>query len=116
MKEATWRAFNRLAKWRMLLTGWQLGTRVKGDLEGDAVRDMQEFRLIARVELSALTRVLIAKEVMTEDEWDEACEVDALLLDEAMARRFPGMKSFEQGLVMDPAEINRAGWMKDWRL
>lgn len=116
MKEATYRALNRLAKWRSLLTGWQVGTRPLGDAESDAIRDMQEFRLLIRVEVSSLARVLVAKGIMTEDEFDEAMEYDALLLDEAMTRRFPGMKSSDEGLVMNPAEVNRAGWMKGWPL
>lgn len=115
MKEAAYRALNRLAKWRTILTGWQLGTRPKGDPEGDAVRDLQEFRLLIRVEVSSLTRILISKGIMTEDEWYEAVEYDALLLDEAMAQRFPGVRSTDDGLTMNPAEINRAGWMRGWK-
>ena len=43
------RMFNRLCKWRTVLTGWQLGTRAKGDPEGDAVRDHREVTLLLRV-------------------------------------------------------------------
>mgnify|MGYP001587156880 CR=1 FL=1 len=39
---------NRLTKWRTLFTGWQLGTRAKGDPEGDAVRDHREVTILLR--------------------------------------------------------------------
>lgn len=115
MKAATLKALNRLAKWRGLLVGWQLGTRPLGDPEMEAVRDLQEFRLMIRVEVSSLARILVSKGIMTEDEFDEALEYDALLLDDALERRFPGVKSAEHGLTLDPQEINRAGWMKGWK-
>jgi hypothetical protein len=51
-------ALNRVAKWRGLFAGWQLGTRPKGDPECDAVRDHREITILLRVEASALTRLL----------------------------------------------------------
>lgn len=39
-------ALNRVTKWRSIFTGWQLGTRAKGDPEGDAVRDHRELSII----------------------------------------------------------------------
>lgn len=41
--ERTMNALNILTKWRVLFTGWQLGTRPKGDPEGDAVREHREL-------------------------------------------------------------------------
>lgn len=114
MKEATSRALNRLAKWRVMLTGWHMGTRAKGDPAGDSYRDLMEFRLMIRVEVSAITRILVDKGLMTEAEFEDAVVVDAALLDEALASQFPGVRSNDEGLVMNPAEINRAGWMRNW--
>lgn len=54
-------ALNKLTKWRMVFAGWQLGTRPKGDPECDAVRDHREATMIQRVEISALSRLLIKK-------------------------------------------------------
>ena len=56
MSAATDRAFealNRVAKWRTVFTGWQIGTRPKGDPECDAIRDASEARILLRVEVSA---------------------------------------------------------------
>jgi hypothetical protein len=39
-------ALERLAKWRTLFAGWQLGTRPKGEPESDAVRDHREATLM----------------------------------------------------------------------
>lgn len=116
MRRETFRALNKLAKWRTLLTGWHMGTRPKGDAASDSYRDLQEFRLILRVEVSALTRLLIDKGVFTEDEFDRAMEMDARLLDQALADKFPGVTATEEGLQLNPAEINQAGWMKGWPL
>lgn len=64
----TRQALERLAKWRVLFAGWQLGTRSKGDPEADAVRDLQEARLMLRTEVTALTGLLLTKGVITEQE------------------------------------------------
>jgi hypothetical protein len=59
------KALNRLTKWRNVFVGWQLGTREKGDPEGDAVRDHREQSIILRAEVTALTG-LRCKEVEVE--------------------------------------------------
>jgi len=46
--ERTDAALNVLAKWRAHFSGWQLGTRPKGDPEGDAVRDHREATILLR--------------------------------------------------------------------
>lgn len=48
-------ALNRLAKWRTVFAGWQLGTRARGDPESDAVRDHREATIMLRAEVNALT-------------------------------------------------------------
>lgn len=109
--ERTNRSLQRLAKWRNLLTGWQLGTRPKGDPEGDAVRDHREATLLLRAEQSALVVLLIEKGVFTLDEWQRQVEFEADALSEAMSRRFPGVVATDSGLRMDQraAETMR-GW------
>lgn len=94
-------ALNRVAKWRTLLTGWQLGTRVKGDPEGDAVRDLQEARLLLRVEVSALAGLLIKKGVFTAFEWTEQLAFEAEALEALMEKRFPGIRATVDGLTID---------------
>jgi len=106
---------NRLAKWRALLSGWQLGTRAKGDPESDAVRDHREATLILRAEQSALSQLLIAKGVFTADEWNDQVAKEADLLCMALEAKFPGVRATDDGLAMDMPTIQAAGWMKGWR-
>lgn len=68
---------NRLAKWRTVFAGWQLGTRPKSDQECQAVRDAAEARLIMRAELSGITALLIAKGVFTAEEFGAQLNVEA---------------------------------------
>lgn len=105
-------ALNLVGKWRTLFTGWQLGTRVKGDPEGDAVRDHREVSILLRVESSALIRVLLERGIITHDEWMAALEAEALELDKLYQRRFPGVRASQDGLVMD-ARV--ADWMAGWK-
>ena len=108
----TLRALNVLAKWRTLLAGWQLGTRPKGDPACDAVSDHREVTLLLRAEVSALTGVLLAKGVVTDDEWAAALEQEAQALNRALETRFPGVTASETGLQMDRRVLP---WMKGWK-
>lgn len=108
-------ALNKLAKWRSLLAGWQLGTREKGDPEGDAVRDHREVSLILRAEMTALTTLLIEKRVITPEEWFAALQREATLLDADFERRFPGVVTANDGLHIDRHRLVNAGWMKNWK-
>jgi hypothetical protein len=67
MQKIDW--LNRLAKWRTVFAGWQLGTRAKGDPESDAVRDHREATILQRAELTALTSLLIKKQIITAAEF-----------------------------------------------
>ena len=91
---------NRLAKWRSLLAGWQLGSRPKGDPEADAVRDHREVTLMLRAEVNAITQILLTKRVMTREEWAVALINEAQELDESLSKRFPGVASTDDGLSM----------------
>lgn len=91
-------ALNRVGKWRTLLTGWQLGTRPKGDPEGDAVRDLQEARLLLRVEVNALAGLLIKKGVFSALEWTEQLAFEAEAFEAVMEARFPGITATVDGL------------------
>jgi len=108
-------ALNRVAKWRTLFAGWQLGTRPKGDPESDAVRHHREVRIRLRVESSALIGVLLRKGIITQAEWENALEMEANMLSDNYANRFPGVTATDNGLLMDFNVINDRGWMKGWR-
>jgi hypothetical protein len=88
-----------LCKWRTLLTGWQLGTRPKGDPEGDAVRDTREALLILRAEVTAISALLIRKGIYTNEEFTVAVGDEAAHLDGVMSRRFPGVHAHINGLT-----------------
>lgn len=112
MEERANRALNILGKWRVLLTGWQLGTRGKGDPEGDAVRDHREATLMLRAEVTALTAALLAKGVFTQEEYDGALALAAEQLNQRLAEKFPGVTAHEHGLSMTP---KAAETMRGWR-
>lgn len=107
-------AMNRLTKWRTIFVGWQLGTRLKGDPESDALRDHREATIIMRAELSALTKLLIDKKVIGLDEWIREMTEEAEKLDLDYARRFPGIRATDYGIeIYDPQKA--VNTMKGWR-
>lgn len=111
-QDRTSRALNIVAKWRVLFTGWQLGTRPKGDPEGDAVRDHRELTILLRVESTALVGLLLRKGVITEAEWLAALEREAIQLSHDYEQKFPGATAHEQGLTVDARAVD---WMKGWK-
>lgn len=110
--ERTIRALNIVAKWRVLFVGWQVGTRPKGDPEGDAIRDHRELSILLRVEVSALAGLLLEKGVFTPEEFDAALEREALQLTKDYERKFPGVVASEDGLTLDKRAL---AWMKGWK-
>lgn len=102
----------RLGKWRTLLTGWQLGTRPKGDPEGDAVRDHREATLVLRAEVTALARLLMEAEVITLEQFTRVVDEEADHLSDALSRRFPGIRATDLGLQMDARAVQT---MKGWK-
>lgn len=108
----TTNALNVLAKWRKLFAGWQLGTRPDTDPVAAAIRDHREATLILRAEVSALAQLLLRKGLVAEGEWLRALELEAQQLNDALARRFPGITASEQGLHLKLPEA--AETMKGW--
>ena len=106
-------ATQRLAKWRTLFAGWQLGTRAKGDPEGDAVRDHREVTILLRAEMNALLGLLVAKGICTAEEFTVALEREADLLSADYAKRFPGIRAADHGLEFVPHIA--ADTMRGWR-
>jgi hypothetical protein len=104
----------KLAKWRSVFAGWQLGTRLDSDPESQAVRDHREVTILLRAELSALTGLLIDKGVFTAAEFTQRVGEEARLLSEDYSRRFPGMEATEHGIAYDLETIRRRGTMEGW--
>jgi hypothetical protein len=94
-------ALNKLAKWRSVFTGWQLGTRMKGDAEADAVRDHREMSILLRAEVNALLALLVEKKVITEEQWLHYIHKEAQQLDKDFESRFPGFKTTDVGVDID---------------
>ncbi len=107
------RALQKLAKWRTLLTGWQLGTRPKGDPEGDAVRDQRESLLLMRVEVNALAHLLLSKKVFTQQEFQQTLITECEAMQKMLEDRFPGVHAEDYGLLMDPEIVKTT--MKGWK-
>jgi len=105
-------ALNKLAKWRTVFAGWQLGTRPKGEPECDAVRDHRELSILLRAEVTAIVTLLIEKNVCTRKEWAEALEAEAIYLDKQYEEKFPGFKTHEYGIDIDAkvAQETTRGW------
>jgi len=107
------RALNRLAKWRTALAGWQLGTRTDTDAECQAVRDHREATLILRAEVTALTVLLLEKQIFTKKEIDDQISIEAQYLEQALERQFPGFKATDSGMSIDVAMAQET--MRGWR-
>lgn len=108
------RALNILAKWRSVFAGWQLGTRSDTDPVCNAVKDHREVTILLRVEVTALTGLLLKKGVFTEQEFVEQLTEEADYLNEAYARRFRGMRATDAGIAYDVAVIQEHGTMDGW--
>ena len=102
-------ALNRLAKWRQVLTGWQVGTRSKEDPEAQAIRDQRELLLLLRAEVNAMTGLLIQRGVFDARDWDVALAHEAELLCKDLEQRFPGAHAEDYGMSIDPVKAH--AWM-----
>ena len=113
-KESLDRALQKVAKWRLLFVGWQLGTRPDTDPESQAVRDHRDLSLMLRIEMNALTGLLLKKGIFTEQEWRDALEAEAEQYDKDLEKRFPGVRSTENGLTF--YDLNQVmTWQKGWK-
>jgi hypothetical protein len=91
-------ALNRLVKWRTILTGWQIGTRPKGDPQSDAIRDHREVTILLRAEVNAITQLLISKGVFTAAEFDTQLVTEAFHLERGFENKFPGASTADHGM------------------
>lgn len=112
MKRTFMDELNRLAKWRTVFTGWQLGTRPKSDPESQAIRDHREATLLLRVEVSTLLKLLIDKKVFTIEEFHATIADEAVALNAMLEAKFPGMKATDAGIQYDSrAAETMKGWL-----
>lgn len=106
-------ALQKLAKWRSVFAGWQLGTRMADDPECQAVKDHREATLIMRVEVNALTALLVSKGVFSVEELSNQIREEAIELDMRMEKCFPGITTSESGVHYDTKVA--AETMKGWK-
>lgn len=110
--ERTYAALEKLGKWRSVFAGWQLGTRLKGDPECDAVRDHREVTILLRAEVNALTRCMIEAGIFTSAKFTEVLGEEADALSKAYEGKFPGMKATEIGIEYGPDAVRTMeGWL-----
>lgn len=94
-------ALNRLAKWRTVYAGWALGTTTAAHGPTKAAKDAAEAKLIMRVEITAISRLLIEKGIFTQDELMTTVTNECEHMQDALERKFPGMKATDRGIDMD---------------
>jgi hypothetical protein len=107
------RALNKLAKWRGVFAGWQLGTRADTDSECQAVRDHREVTILLRAEVNALTKCLIDSKLVDAERFQNVLLEEAQWLDKAYERKFPGISTSEVGVHYRMPEARET--MKGWR-
>jgi hypothetical protein len=95
------RVLQKLAKWRTVFASWQCGTRADTDGEINAIKDHREVTILLRAEVNALTALLVAKGVFTEEGFRNAVGLEADNLDRDYRARFPGFRTSEVGVHMD---------------
>lgn len=110
--EISGRVLNRLAKWRSVFAGWQLGTRLESDAECQAVRDHRELTMLLRVEVNALTACLIEAGIITPRSYTEQVILEADALSASYEGKFPGMSATDRGISYDLPRA--AETMKGW--
>jgi hypothetical protein len=91
----------------------QIGTRLKFDPESQAITDINESRLMLRVEVTALAGLLIKKGIIDKEEFQEALTVECEQYNLILEKRFPGFRATENGMVIfDTAKATETtkGW------
>jgi len=94
-------SLQRLAKWRSVFAGWQLGTRPRGDGESEAVRDHREVTMLLRAEVSALTRILLEAKLVDQNTLTRIVGEEAEYLSQAYEGKFPGARAIDEGMDFD---------------
>lgn len=107
-----WSTLNKLTKWRAVFAGWQLGTRATDDPECQAVRDHREVTILLRAEVSALEAILVARGLITTEDFQQALLVEARQLDQDYEKKFPGITTSLAGTHFT---AQAAETMKNWR-
>lgn len=68
LKSTYAKLFIRVSSWKTFLAQWQIGTKDAINGERQAIEEMREVLLRTHVNINALTALLIAKHVITEED------------------------------------------------
>ncbi len=96
-------AVQRLAKWRNVLIGWMMGSMPKTAPGYQAHKDRAEAQLMHRVEINALTALLIKKGVFTTEEFMAQIVEECAHKHRELEQLFPGYKATDIGMSIDVA-------------
>lgn len=105
-------AMQRVVRWHTVLTGRVLGSRLEDDPQCKGYRDIFDKMILLRVEVTALTGLLLDKGIFTLDEFMEKCRTEAEELDKAYQLSFPGVRTILNGIVIEPSVFveTARGW------
>lgn len=104
----------RLGKWRAHFAGWLLGTRVKDDPQAQWARDTAEKLLMMRVEINALTQMLVKQDIIDAEKLTIEVGKEAEILMRGLEAKWPGVTAGNDGLHYDMKKIVKRGTMKGW--
>ncbi len=107
-------ALNRVCKWRRVFTGKMVGSGAEDDPLIVGMNDIQEARIITRVELTAITGLLLRAGVFTPEELHAAIENEADLLNADFARQFPGFTAQDDGMHMETEAMLKTMKSQPW--
>lgn len=102
IREAYERATQRLCKWRSVFIGWMMGTMAEGTPGLKAHKDRVDAQIMHRVELNALTALLIKKGVFTVDEFMVQITEECGHKEKEFEAMFPGYRATDIGIAIDP--------------
>jgi hypothetical protein len=92
----------RVVHWKEVLATWQLGTRDANNGTYQALQDLHENLIRKQVQLDAVTEILVCRGIFSpEDLLEKQIEL-AVRLDQNMETKFPGVKTTDSGLDVDP--------------
>ena len=99
--QAYQRATQRLCKWRVVFLGWMLGTVQEGTPGLKAHKDRVDAQIMHRVEINALTALLIKKGVFTTEEFMAQIVDDCGYKEREFEAMFPGYSATDIGIHID---------------
>jgi hypothetical protein len=103
--QAYHQATQRLCKWRTVFIGWMLGTLADGTPGLKAHKDRVDAQIMHRVEINALTALLISKGVFTTEEFMAQIVEECGHKQREFEEMFPGYRATDVGISMDLAKV-----------